>query len=114
MYAEGYTNQVTYINKRVEEAIYTIINGSKIPPVIIIQGDHGPWMQSDNKRFWILNAYYLPGYIDQLYPTISPVNSFRIVLNDFLGTDYPMLADKSYFSPIPYIYDFEPSGNPCK
>jgi hypothetical protein len=114
MYAEGYTNQVTYINTRVEEAINTIINGSKIPPVIIIQGDHGPWMQSNNKRFWILNAYYLPGYSDQLYPTISPVNSFRIVLNDFLGTEYPLLADKSYFSPIPYIYDFAPSGNPCK
>jgi len=114
MYAEGYTNQVSYLNKRVKEAMDTIITASKIPPVIIIQGDHGPWMQSDNKRFWILNAYYLPGHIDQLYPTISPVNSFRLVLSDYLGMDYPILADKSYFSPIPYIYDFKPSGNPCK
>lgn len=114
MYAEGYTNQVSYINKRVEEAVQTILAGSKIPPVIIIQGDHGPWMQPDNKRFWILNAYYLPGHTDQLYPTISPVNSFRLVLNDYLSTQYPLLPDKSYFSPIPYIYDFKPSGNPCK
>jgi len=113
-YAEGYTNQVSYLDKRVKEAMETIIKGSRVPPVIIMQGDHGPWMQPDNKRFWILNAYYLPGHIEQLYATISPVNSFRIVLNDYLGTDYPMLTDKSYFSPIPYIYDFKPFGNPCK
>lgn len=114
MYAKGYTNQVSFLNTRVKEAVQTIINGSKIPPVIIIQGDHGPWLQPDNKRFWILNAYYLPGNNDKLYPTISPVNSFRIVLNEYLGTDYPLMEDKSYFSPIPYIYDFRPSMNPCK
>jgi hypothetical protein len=98
----------------VEQAITRLINDSSIPPVIIIQGDHGPWMQPDNKRFWILNAYYLPGHNSELYPTISPVNSFRIVLNDYLGTGYEMLADQSYFSPIPYIYDFKPYSNPCK
>jgi hypothetical protein len=113
-YALGYTNQVTYINGKVEQAITRLINDSSIPPVIIIQGDHGPWMQPDNKRFWILNAYYLPGHNSELYPTISPVNSFRIVLNDYLGTGYEMLADQSYFSPIPYIYDFKPYSNPCK
>ena len=113
-YAEGYTNQVTYLNKRIKEAMDLILHNSKIPPIIIMQGDHGPWMQPDNKRFWILNAYYLPGHNDQLYPSISPVNSFRLVLNDYLGTDYPLLPDKSYFSPIPYIYNFKQFGNPCK
>jgi hypothetical protein len=112
-YALGYTNQVTYLNTLMEQALDTLIHASETPPVIILQGDHGPWMQPDFKRFWILNAYYLPGQNQQLYPTISPVNTFRIILNDYLGTSYPMLADKSYFSPIPYIYDFKVFSNPC-
>lgn len=113
-YALGYTNQVTYLNTRLEKILETLIKGSDRPPVILLQGDHGPWMQPDNKRFWILNAYYLPGHNKELYPSISPVNSFRIVLNDYLGTSYDLLADKSYFSPIPYIYDFKSFANPCQ
>jgi hypothetical protein len=113
MYALGYTNQVTYINTKVEQALETLIQGSSTPPVILLQGDHGPWMQPENKRFWILNAYYLPGHTSELYPTISPVNSFRIVLNDYLGANYSLLEDKSYFSPIPYIYDFKTYYNAC-
>jgi len=113
-YALGYTNQVTYLNTRMEQILDTLINESTRPPVIILQGDHGPWLQPENKRFWILNAYYLPGHNAELYSRISPVNSFRIVLNDYLGTTYDLLDDKSYYSPIPYIYDFKPYSNPCK
>jgi len=114
LFAEGYINQVQYIQGQMEQAINTILQNSKIPPVILLQGDHGPWMQSNNKRFWILNAYYLPGKTIDWYPTISPVNSFRIVLNQYLGFNYPLLTDKSYFSPIPYIYDFTYYSNPCQ
>jgi hypothetical protein len=113
-YALGYTNQVTYLNTRMEQILGTLISESATPPVIILQGDHGPWMQPENKRFWILNAYYLPGHTSELYNSISPVNSFRIVLDDYLGTTYGLLDDKSYFSPIPYIYDFKPYSNLCK
>jgi len=113
-YALGYTNQVTYLNTRMEQILDMLINESARPPVIIVQGDHGPWMQPENKRFWILNAYYLPGHNSELYSRISPVNSFRIVLNETLGTTYELLEDKSYFSPIPYIYDFKPYSNSCQ
>jgi hypothetical protein len=113
MYKQGYTNQVSFLNTRMEQALSTLIKGSRIPPVIILQGDHGPWMQPENKRFWILNAYYLPGHNSELYPSISPVNSFRLVLNDYLGAKNELLEDKYYFSPIPYIYNFKPQINPC-
>ena len=113
-FAEGYINQVQYVQGQLREAITTILQNSKNPPVILLQGDHGPWMQSNNKRFWILNAYYLPDKTVDWYPTITPVNSFRIILNQYLGLDYPLLPDKSYFSPIPYIYDFTYYSNPCK
>ena len=114
MFAEGYINQVQFVQSQMEQAIDTILQNSKTPPVIVLQGDHGPWLQTNNKRFWILNAYYLPGHEVDLYPTISPVNTFRIIMNDYLGFQYPLLADESYFSPIPYIYDFSYYGNPCK
>jgi len=113
-FAEGYINQVQYVQTQMEQAINTILQNSTTPPVIILQGDHGPWLQTNNKRFWILNAYYLPGGSVDLSPAISPVNSFRIVLNNYLGYKYPLLDDISYFSPIPYIYDFSLYGNPCK
>lgn len=113
MYAQGYTNQVSYLTPRLEAGLKDLISSSRVPPIIIIQGDHGPWMQPNNQHFWILNAYYLPDE-SQLYSTISPVNSFRLVLNQALGTHYELLKDKSYFSPIPYIYDFSPYTNTCQ
>lgn len=112
-YALGYTNQLTYLNKRMGQMLKQIIQESTVPPIILLQGDHGPWMQPENKRFWILNAYYLPDE-SPLYATITPVNSFRLALNQALGTRYSLLPDESYFSPIPYIYDFKANKNTCK
>jgi hypothetical protein len=51
------------------------------------------------ERTPILNAYYLPGGEDRwLYPSISPVNSFRVVLNAYFGADLPFLPDATYFT----------------
>ena len=56
----------------------------------------------------------MPGHTDQLYPTISPVNTFRVLFNTYFGTNYPLLEDVSYKSPIPHIYDFTKIPNaPC-
>ncbi len=113
-YAQGYQNMVTFLNKKVESAVATLITKSATPPVIILQGDHGPWLQTGSDSFRILNAYYLPGHEDRLYPTISPVNTFRLILDSYLGADYPLLQDITYYSPIPNIYQFTPVPNPCK
>ncbi len=95
--AKGYTDQIQFLNNRIPDIIKSIITNSEQTPIIIIQADHGLDM---GNRFAILNAYYFPnqiGYQD-LYPTISPVNSFRVVLNNFFGKDYPLLPDQSYRS----------------
>lgn len=113
MYTKGYTNQLTHLNKKTLEAIDTILAESDTPPIIIIQGDHGPWMQPKDRRMWILNAYYLPGHEDALYPTISPVNTFRLVFDKYFGGKYDMLKDVSYFSPVPKLYDFSQIQNKC-
>lgn len=112
-YTRGIRNQVEYITGQIESAVRTLLRESDSPPIIILQGDHAPWLQTGNKKFLILNAYYLPGQTDIFYPTISPVNTFRLIFNTYFGTDYDLLPDTSYYSPIPNIYEFNEFPNPC-
>jgi hypothetical protein len=113
LYAKGYQNQLTFLNNKVLEAVDTIFANSDVPPIIVFQGDHGPWLQTKEKRMQILNAYYLPGNEDKLYPTISPVNTFRLIFNSYFGGNYDMLPDISYFSPVPKLYEFSEIPNSC-
>lgn len=113
-YAQGYTAAVTFINAQLIRILERIIAESETSPVIILQGDHGPWLQPKVRAFDILNAYYPPGHQGDLYPTISPVNSFRILLNAYFGARYPLLPDQSYLSPVPKIYNFTFVPNPCQ
>jgi hypothetical protein len=112
-YYKGYRNQAAYISDQMEKAMTTLLTGSSNPPVIVVQGDHGPWLQNGSDQFKILNAYYLPGHNDLLYPTISPVNTFRLIFDTYLEADYPLLEDISYDSPVPYVFDFTKESNPC-
>jgi hypothetical protein len=114
LYAEGYQNQLTFLNQKMLEAIDTLIAESETPPIIILQGDHGPWHQPRDRRFWILNAYYVPGHQDKLFSKISPVNTFRYIFNAYFGGNYDMLPNVSYFSPVPKLYEFSESANTCK
>jgi hypothetical protein len=78
-----------------------------------MQGDHGPWLQPNPQHFFIMNAYHLPDHNDQLYSTISPVNSFRVVFNEYFGGEYELLEDMSYYSPVPKLYNFSKISYPC-
>ena len=113
LYQKGYVNQVQFLNKKLLQAVDTILAESDVPPIIIIQGDHGPWLQPKDKRMWILAAMYLPDHNDKLYPTISPVNIFRLVFNSYFGGSYELLKDISYFSPVPKLYDFSAVPTTC-
>lgn len=107
-YRSGYPAQVQYANQKLEQTLTSILEGSDRPPVILLQGDHGPggrldWDSPETSCLWertgILNAYYLPdGAADGLYPTISPVNSFRVVLNTYFGAHLDLLPDRTYFT----------------
>jgi hypothetical protein len=107
-YVQGYAGQVPFVNRMLERTIDEILSKSPEPPIIIIQGDHGPggsldWHSPDKsclaERSAILNAYYLPGASpDALYPEITPVNSFRVVLNQYFGADLEMLPDVTFFT----------------
>ena len=92
-----------------------------MPPIIILQGDHGPASTVQGKgvrtylrtpdflgeRFPILNAYHLPGTAsERLYPEITPVNTFRLILKEYFGFDMPLLPDRNFFNTWPHYYDF--------
>ena len=114
LYAQGYQNQLIFLNEKMLEAVDTLIAESKTPPIIILQGDHGPWHQPRDRRMWILNAYYLPDHQDKLFSKISPVNTFRYIFNAYFDGNYDMLPNVSYFSPVPKLYEFSEVKNTCK
>ncbi|MCA9396470.1 MAG: hypothetical protein KC649_04795 [Candidatus Omnitrophica bacterium] len=111
--AEGYRDQVLFTSKMTLLSIIGILQNSKNPPVIIIQGDHGTnLVYSDSEklpfrdkaiyvRHAILNAYLFPDQnYSELYPDISPVNSFRIIFNHFFGTDFEILPDTVHYTSL--------------
>jgi hypothetical protein len=113
-YLRGYGNQVRFISSQIPDLMKTIIENSPTPPVIIIQGDHGPAQLEKENRMGILNAYYFPNKKDALYATITPVNTFRVVFNTFFGTNLELLTDTSYYSKYSKPYGFETIPNTCK
>ena len=116
--AAAYAGQAEFINKEILKVIDTLIEKSKSPPVIIVQGDHGPLPDLATEaadRMPILNAYYLPGVQTDkiLYPSISPVNSFRVVLGSYFGQSLPLLKDQSYFGPPDERDEYHLVPNSC-
>jgi hypothetical protein len=115
-YVDGYRGQLVFINERVKRAVDGILSNSTMPPIIILQADHGPasmldWEDPDNtyfkERLAILNAYYLPNDGDMnLYDEVTPVNTFRVIFDHYFGADYELLEDESYFSTTTRPYAF--------
>ena len=115
-YRTAYIEQLQFVNDQLLRTIDHILEHSAQPPIILIQGDHGPCAELTNtksiagnnfhERMPILNAYHLPdGDTTGLYPGISPVNSFRFLFNRYFGADLPLLPDRSYYSTWDRVYD---------
>lgn len=110
----SYINQLFYTNRMLRMTIDELLSKNKQPPIIILQADEGPWPRrfvdkaerfdwrqatdtEVNQKMKILNSFYLPGVDPRnLYPTISPVNTFRLIFNLYFGTDVPLLPDESF------------------
>jgi hypothetical protein len=110
-----YIDQLKFLNTIVLDTVETIVKNSKVMPIIILQGDHGsdislehfksgiPSTEQVKERFSILNAYYGPSeFLENIYPSITPVNTFRVVLNYLNIGNYALLPDTNYFQ---WYYD---------
>jgi hypothetical protein len=113
-YALGYANQVAFISDRIANVVESILENSTVPPIIILQGDHGPSHFDETSRMAILNAYYFPDHESTVYPEITPVNSFRLLFNNYFNTGFDLLENVSYYSEYPNAYQFEVIPNQCQ
>ncbi len=104
-----YTDQMQYIDQKLIETINIIIRKSETPPIIVVQADHGFHIadihpNDDNPDLWnnytaILSAFYFPDQdYSRLYKSITPVNNFRVILNQYFDRKIELLEDHSYYS----------------
>jgi hypothetical protein len=113
--ASHYRDQAIYISGRMMEIVPKIIANSSTPPIIVIEGDHGPTVASSPRaRMSNLNAYFLPGENASIYPTITPVNTFRIIFNTYFGQNLEMLDDVSLYSDYTDPFNFKVIPNSCE
>jgi len=126
-YSTGYSQEVRFVDEQMKIVIDDILSNSNPAPIILIQGDHGSGLHLNfssveksclRERMPILSAYYMGGQGEgELYPSISPVNSFRVVFDTVFGADLPLLPDVSLFSAWSSLYDFVDAGDlvdqPC-
>ena len=106
-YRENYLKQLKYTNEVTLTMIDRLLNDGR-KKVIVLQSDHGPgfglkWAspeESDIKeRMANLQAFYFEdGDYSAFSQNHTPVNTFRIILNKFFGTDLELLENKVYFS----------------
>ena len=123
-YVAGYRDQVTFLDGKLQEMVRRILQASPRPPVIILQGDHGPgsmlnWDDPEpdqlTERMAILNAVHLPGDTGRpFYDSITPVNTFRLVFDRLFKDTLSLLPDRSWFSTIAKPWRFFDADSPAE
>jgi hypothetical protein len=116
-----YVEQVQCVNRQVLSVVTQLLRRSSVPPIIVLQGDHGtPALQYDKaasaravsppqarERFNPFGAYYLPeGGGKAFADSVTLVNVFQKILNHYFGAEVPAVPDRLYFSmdETPYLF----------
>ena len=117
----AYAEQLQCLNKLVLRTVTTIIQRSPVPPIILLQGDHGTNLlryssapsaravspDQARERFGAFGAYYLPDGGDRLFTgSVTIVNVLQKVLSHYFGADIPPAPDELYMSLERTPYDF--------
>lgn len=115
-YHRLWTGQAIHVMNRLNEAVQQILAQSPNPPVIIIQGDHGPGSQTHwdsvggtnhDERFGIFNAWYVPPGVDlPLQDDMTSINTFPLLFNGLFGTDLPLSENRHWFARMKEPYKF--------
>jgi hypothetical protein len=110
-YRAGYGAQVQFLNTKVLAAVDAIL--ARYPegerPVVIISSDHGGALAYDLRRpaaspdwaRWgrtgILQAVLAPDEVRRnLYPAMTPVNTYRVLFDGLFDAGFGRLPDRSY------------------
>ena len=97
-----YAGELVYLNQRVLSAVRLLQAANGRPdPVIIVMSDHG---YSDDPadlqaRFGNFFAAMTPHEPGLLADAPTPVNLMPVLLNAYLGTDFPISPDRFFTSP---------------
>jgi hypothetical protein len=116
---DGYRSNAEFIDNRLPSILRTIIEKSNPTPIIVVMGDHGPSTRktiTKQMRMSNLGAYLVNQAAKaQMYPSMTPVNGFRIILDAQYGGNYPLLKDVSYYAYKPsQVPDAEVIANECQ
>jgi hypothetical protein len=115
----AYVDQIECVNQKLLKLVDAIRSNSRVPPVILVQADHGHGRLGRRlpplehvapervaERLSVFAAYSIPGLNEPVPDTITPVNAMRLALRVALGLELPPLPDKSFWSSHQYPYDF--------
>jgi hypothetical protein len=108
-YLQGYTDQLTYLNRRILDDLRSILAASDPAPIVILQGDHGSDASSVGtdpapltyvqERMSILNALLLHGCSREgLEEDLTSINTFRLIFRNCFGQPMTLLEDRSFLS----------------
>jgi hypothetical protein len=124
----AYIDQLIWVNKSMMQVVDRILEEDNGNSVIVMQSDHGSQFSDTGnvvpyggdpsevlafERSGILNGIRLPNSCnsDSLYRSITPVNTFRLIYDQCLGTDFGLLEDNTYWSSYNRLYEFTPIEN---
>ena len=106
----AYHGQLLYLNTLLLDMIDVILVNSRISPIIVIASDHGI-NTSGNEHNKVLAAYRLPvGGNQALYPSITSVNTFRVIFDYYFNLGLGLLEDRVY-GPEMGAYPVWPADN---
>jgi hypothetical protein len=106
---ERFADQVLWTSRKMQQVLGQLLEATDRKAVIILQTDEGaepveypgianPGPDLRNQllhKYGILNAYYLPHVSHaKLYPSITPVNSFRLVFDLYFHAGFGLLPDR--------------------
>jgi hypothetical protein len=117
----GYVRQIECLDRMVLQLVTTLLRDSDVPPVILLQGDHGTSTPAFDgaatndeipaaaarERFAAFGAYYLPGAgHDVMGDSVTVVNVLGNVLRAYFAADLPRQSDAMFLStyPAPYVF----------
>lgn len=109
-----YIEQAKYTEKAVSAVLEQLCRGCTGNDIIVVQSDHGPAFDMNPgedcnafryHRMRIFVAVKAPAGI-VLPDELSPVNTFRLLLNETLGYSFPLLENRAFLSTYGKPYQF--------